>query len=58
MAYTPKNQQGNQPQHGRASYRRGCRCNECRNAEASYRRQYRKDCREASYRREYRKARR
>ena len=40
--YVPKNQHGNQPQHGRASYRRGCRCEQCRNAEASYRRQYRK----------------
>ena len=31
------------PQHGtRSRYRNGCRCENCRHAEASYRRQYRR----------------
>tara|TARA_R110002012_G_scaffold168079_1_gene331461 strand:- start:331 stop:564 length:234 start_codon:yes stop_codon:yes gene_type:complete len=30
------------PQHGRAAYRKGCRCERCRHAEASYRNEYRK----------------
>ena len=39
--YVPKKQHGLVRQHGRAAYRKGCRCDRCRHAEASYRRQYR-----------------
>jgi len=42
VTYVPKQQHGNKRQHGRASYRRGCRCERCRHAEASYRKQHRK----------------
>ena len=41
VAYVPKKQHGLVRQHGRAAYRKGCRCERCRHAEASYRRQYR-----------------
>lgn len=42
VTYVPKKQDGHVRQHGRAAYRKGCRCEGCRHAEASYRRQYRK----------------
>ena len=42
VAYVPKKQDGWITQHGRAAYRKGCRCERCRHAEASYRRQYRR----------------
>ncbi len=38
MPYVPKKQHGHVRQHGRAAYRKGCRCEHCRHAEASYRR--------------------
>lgn len=41
VPYVPKKQHGLVRQHGRAAYRKGCRCDDCRHAEASYRRQYR-----------------
>ena len=41
MTYTPQQQTSNKKQHGRAAYRKGCRCDRCRAAEAAYRRVYR-----------------
>lgn len=42
MPYVPKQQSSNDIQHGRAAYRKGCRCDDCRHAETSYRAEYRK----------------
>lgn len=42
VPYVPKKQDGHVRQHGRAAYRKGCRCERCRHAEASYRNEYRK----------------
>ena len=42
VPYVPKKQHGHVRQHGRAAYRKGCRCERCRHAEASYRKQHRK----------------
>ena len=42
VPYVPKQQSSNDSQHGRAAYRKGCRCDDCQHAEASYRREYRK----------------